>query len=120
MAWTGVAPVIYPAGATGFAVGPAAGAEPDRSVDDVLTVELAKRTLSWHGQGQHGLCKHCMPDAAWPCGPYQLAAYVAFTLGRDEPYGPPETNDYLREVIAASREEPEPASSWWGRERPNG
>ena len=71
---------------------------------DNRTLELAMIVRAWHGIGHltpaGPTCKHCLPTALWPCSAFDLAHRTIVSLTRDEPYGPPETNEYLREVIA--------------------
>jgi len=72
---------------------------------DNRTLELAMIVRSWHGIGAittaGPTCKHCLPAAAWPCWAFDLAQKVIVSLTRDEPYGPPAGNEYLRQVLDA-------------------
>lgn len=69
-----------------------------------LTLDLARTVMTWHGVRpgrRQALCTHCMPDTAWPCGPWTLAKSVLDSLTRNEPYGPLEDNPYLAELARA-------------------
>lgn len=92
---------------------PAGAARPGRDrmladYGDNRTLELAMIVRAWHGIGvitpAGPLCKHCLPDAGWPCGAFDLAQRIITSLTRDEPFGPPADNEYLRQILAAEDE----------------